>query len=246
MRAEVSRLLNEGRQSSSFEVTETHLLGLPDPVQRYLRSAGILGKRTIRTAHLRQKGVFRRGAKWLPFTAEQWFAANPPGFVWQAQIRLLPLLSFSVTDMFVNGHGALQGKLLSVFKAVDASGPEIDQGELLRYLGEMAWFPTAFLSPFIEWESIGAHTAKVILKLPSIAVSALIHFNDESRPWKMTAQRYMEESGKFLLRPWSGQFSEYRQMAGLLIPTKARVTWHLDSGDWEYFRGDLTHIEYDI
>lgn len=34
----------------------------------------------------------------------QCFATNPPSFVWQAQVQFLPLLSFSVTDMFVDGQ----------------------------------------------------------------------------------------------------------------------------------------------
>lgn len=246
MRAEVSQILNRGRESTAFDITEEHLFHLPEPVQRYLRSVGIVGKRNIRTVRLKQKGVFRRGQRWLPFTAEQFFATDPPGFVWQAQVQFLPLLNFSVTDMFVDGHGRLQAKLLSLFKVVEASGPEADQGELLRYLAEIAWFPTAWLSPYIEWESIDARAAKVTLRLPSLAVSAVLHFDDESRLCRVTAQRHMEEGGRFPLRDWSGQVSEYRRIAGLLVPVKANAMWHLESGDLEYFRGEVTQIEHDI
>jgi hypothetical protein len=82
---------------------------LPEPVQRYLRAVGVVGRRTIRTAHLKQKGRLRQGQNWLPFRAKQWFATSPPGFVWQAQIPFVPLLlNCSVTDAFVEGRKDLK------------------------------------------------------------------------------------------------------------------------------------------
>jgi hypothetical protein len=249
MKAEIDRIVSAGRQSPTYVITEEHLVHLPEPVRQYLRAVGIVGKRNIRTVHLRQKGLFRRkeGERWLSFTAEQYFTTDPPAFVWEAQIRFLPLLSFSVIDMFANGHGKLQAKLLSRFKVAEASGPETDQGELLRYLAECALFPTVFLSPYLEWESIDARTAKVTLRLSSLNVSAWLHFDEESRLCRVTAHRYyLEKSGGFSLREWSGQFSDYRPVSGILIPVKASVIWHLVSGDFEYFRGEIKEIEHDV
>jgi hypothetical protein len=246
MSAEASLILAAGRPAPSFDITEKHLRPLPEPVQQYLRAAGVVGSPSIRTVWLQQEGFFRRGQKWLPLRAEQSFATDPPGFAWQAKIRFLPLLNFSVTDMFFNGHGRLHGKLLSWFKVVDASGPEADQGELLRYLTEMALFPTAWPSPYIEWESIDGRSARATLRLPSVAVSAVIHFDDQYNVCRVTAQRHMEEDGGFVLRQWSGQFSDYQRIHGLLIPVRASASWQLDSGDREYFRGEVTRIEYDV
>ena len=209
---------------------------MPEPVQQYLRAVGVVGRQSIRTARLEQKGVFRRGDNWLPFTADQYFTTNPPGFVWQAKVQFLPMLNFSVTDMFVNGHGRLQAKLLSFFKVADARGPETDQGELLRYLAEIAWFPTGWLSPYIEWESMDQCSAKATLRLSGLSVSAVVHFDDEYRLSRVTAERHMEEASRFPLREWSGQMSDYRPIAGLLVPFRATATWHLASGDLEYFR----------
>jgi hypothetical protein len=215
-------------------------------VQRYLRAVGVVGRQSIRTARLEQKGVFRRGDNWLPFTADQYFTTNPPGFVWKARVQFLPMLNFSVTDMFVNGHGRMQAKLLSFFKVVDARGPETDQAELLRYLAEIAWFPTGWLSPYIEWESMDQCSAKATLRLSGHSVSAVVHFDDEYRLSRVTAERHMEEAGRFPLREWSGKMSDYRPIGGLLVPFRATATWHLASGDLEYFLGEVTRIKYDV
>ena len=240
-------MLERGRRTTTFEITEDHLARLPEPVRRYLRAAGVVGRRNIRTVHLKQMGSMRRraGEKWMPFTAEQWFTTDPPGFVWDARIRLLPLLNFSVTDKFVAGRGGLEAKLLSVFKVADAKGPEVDQGELLRYLGEMAWFPTAWLSSYLEYESIDDRAVSVTMRQPGCAASAVVHFDAEGMVDVVSAERYAEEDGKYSLRKWSGRFSDYRQVNGLLIPTKASVTWHLDSGELEYFRCESGSVEYD-
>ena len=151
-------------------------------------------------------GIFRMktGQRWLPFMADQSFSTDPPAFVWKARIQFLPLVNLSVTNRFVNGRGRLQAKLLSLLSVADAKCPEVDQGELLRFLAETAWFPTAWLSHYLEWESVDAHTAKVTMRISGLAVSAARHFDDESRLCSVTAQRYIIETGRFLLRDWQG------------------------------------------
>jgi hypothetical protein len=37
----------------------------------------------------------------------------------------------------------------------------------------------------------------------------------------------------------------YRQIHGVRIPLKGEAVWKLPSGDFSYFRGEVTEIEYD-
>ncbi len=148
MRQEVLQLLAEGRRARPFVILDEHLFRLPEPAQRYLRRAGVAGKEVMRTVRLKQKGLLRmkEGQKWLLLDAEQYFTTQPPAFAWYANVRRFPFLTFSVADMFLHGHGWLQAKPYSLITIADAKGPEVDQGELLRYLAETIWFPTACLS----------------------------------------------------------------------------------------------------
>jgi hypothetical protein len=77
---EAFELLQQSEQVRPLLITEAHLLGLPEPVQRYLRYAQVIGKETIRAVRLKQKGFMRLqpGQKWLPMVAEQYFTTNPP------------------------------------------------------------------------------------------------------------------------------------------------------------------------
>lgn len=248
MRREALEMLRQGRQARPFAVTEERLPALPEAVHRYLRSVGVTGKEAIRTVHLKQKGFLRlrEGQKWLPLSAEQYFTTDPPAFVWHARVKSLPCVSISVTDMFAHGHGRLRAKLFSAIKITDAHGPEVDQGELLRYLAETVWFPTSWLSDDIRWEGIDAHSAKAILSHAGLTVAAVFHFNDEGQLDGVRAERYREENGKFALRSWSGQMEDYREVAGIRIPMKVRVSWHLETGEFTCFWAELTEIEYNI
>jgi len=155
-----------GRTSSSSSKTEnsnktTSLQGLPHPIQRHLQKAlGVASLnepiRRIKMLSIQQRGRFLLNGKWIDFTARQIFSASSanPGFVWEANMRL-PLLSLfgrsltvpiNVRDAYVNGSGTMVGKLLGALTIVDMRDtPELNEGELSRWLGESIVFPTALI-----------------------------------------------------------------------------------------------------
>lgn len=239
-------LLQQSEQAQPMPITEAQVLGLPKPVQRYLHYAGVVGKEPIHTVRLKQQGLMRQqlGQKWMPLVAEQYFTTSPPAFLWHCTIRPFPLILMSATDRFTGGHGNMLIKLLSVITLGDAHGPEMDQSELQRYLAEMAWFPTAWLSDAIEWQAIDAHSVQATFRDPRVTGSVTLHVNEQGQVTHFTAQRYKEEHGRYLLAPWLVQVEAYQEVDGIRIPTKFEITWHLASGDFSWFRGQITEIEY--
>lgn len=223
-------------------ITEAQILNLPEVMQRYLRYAQVVGKEPIHTVRLKQRGMYRTkpGQKWLPFVAEQSFTADPPAFRWQMSSQLFPLVSLSVTDQFAEGRGSLHIKLWSRITLANARGPEIDEGELQRYLAEMAWFPTAYLSTAIAWRAIDAQSAQATLQEAGVT----LHVNEQGQLTHLTTERYREERGRYQLESWTGQFNDYREVNGIYIPTRFEITWRLASGDFTWMRGELTEIEY--
>jgi hypothetical protein len=243
---EAFELLPQDKQVPPVLITEAHLLILPEPVQRYLRYAHVVGKETIRTVRLKQTGFMRLqpNQKWLPMVAEQYFSTDPPSYLWHGTIQPFPLVSMSGTDRFSDGHGNMHIQLFSFITLANARGPEIDQGALLRYLPEMVWFPTAWLSDYIQWQAIDAQSVKATICYQHVTVSAVLYVNEQGQVTHLTAERSMSEHGQYKLERWSGQFNNYQEVSGVLIPTSVEVTWHLASGDFSYFRGELSEIEY--
>ena len=98
-------------------------------------------------ARLKQEGVFRRGPgqDWVPIEAEQYFTTDRPSFLWHAMLRPGRFFWIEGRDRYDRGKGSMRIRLLSTITVADATGPEIDVSSLVRYLGEMPWFPGAFL-----------------------------------------------------------------------------------------------------
>lgn len=226
--------------------------GLPEPVQRYL--AYVLTERQpyVRTVRLQQSGGFRLGdamAPWKPLSATQRFTVDPPGFVWDARVAILPLVPVRVVDMYKAGKGALRAKILSSVPVADAEpSPELNSGELMRYLGETVWFPTALLpGEGVDWVPIDELSAKATIDHRGTTVSLVFHFNSRNEVERVYAgNRSREVGGTFEPTPWTGHFSNYQVRNGMLIPIDGEVEWNLPGGDLSYWRGHLVEIEHQL
>jgi hypothetical protein len=237
-------LLQHAEQEQLGQITENQVLAMPTCMQSYLKYAQVVGKEPVRTVHLAQKGYMRQKPeqKWIPFVAEQYFSTTPQAFLWHGTMRPFPFFWMTGTDRFSGGHGTMRIKLLSVIPLPLSKGPKMDQGELQRYLGEIIWFPTAWFSDAIEWHAIDEHSVQATLREPGVTGSVAMHVNEQGQLTLVTAERYMGKEG--ILTPWSIQLDGYREAGGMRIPTAFEVTWHPASGDFTWFRGQLTEIEY--
>ena len=234
------------RRSVNGIVTPAMLRVLPRPVQRYLEYTGVVGSRFIETVYLHQQGKFRLGYEkpWMRLKATESYTVDPPGFFWDASFKVAGVPLLNVRDKYEFGHGRMTGKLAGLITLFDVSADELDQGAMLRYLGEMIWFPTAFLSDYISWDEIDDSSAKVTFTDRGKSVSATMFFDDIGRLVNFTAMRYREHDGQFLLDPWSTPILAYGSWAGLKLPSRGQAIWHLESGDLLYTELEVTELEY--
>ncbi|MCW3136656.1 MAG: hypothetical protein N2V77_06960 [Canidatus Methanoxibalbensis ujae] len=243
---EAKGLFRDGEEVIPEIVTDEDIEGLPEPVQKYLKYTQIIGKEKIKTVRLKQSGNFRmkEDQKWMPIKAEQYFNVDSVEFIWIAKVRIAPLVSIYAKDEFIEGKGNLVVKLLGLIKVVDAKGYEVDHGEILRFLAECIWFPSAFLSDYIMWEAIDNSSAKATIGYEGINASAIFHFNEKGEVTKITAKRYREVNGKFALEDWEGQIVEYKTFNGVIIPNKVNIIWKLKTGDFCYDKVEIIDVEY--
>jgi hypothetical protein len=226
---------------------------LPAPVARYLALALAGSASAIRGAHVRWTGEFqmRPGSGWRPFEAEQHFTTRPPGFVWDARIRMMPLVSVRVRDGYVAGEGTMLGRVAGLLTVVEQGGtPEMAAGALARWLGEAVWFPMAFLpgtmpGEGVRWEAMDDATARATVTDGGTTVSADFHFAPTGEITTMTAMRYRDVNGTGVLTAFEGQYRDYARRGGVMIPTSAEVAWVLPEGRFPYWRGRVAAVEYD-
>jgi len=244
--SEVEKLFKERKDVKPEVVTENDIKGLPEPVQRYLGNSQIIGKERIQTVRLKQKGFMRmrEGQKWMPLEAEEYYTTDPPAFIWRGSIEFIPFLSVKARDMLSEGKGEMSIKLLGLISIADASGPEMNQAALVRYLSEAIWFPTAFLSDCIQWEPIDSNSAKATISVNELTASAVFYFNASGELENFIADRYRDDNGQLVLEKWSTPITEYKEINGVRIPSKGDAVWNLSSGDFKYIEVELTDIEY--
>ncbi|HHW08396.1 MAG TPA: hypothetical protein GXX29_00315 [Firmicutes bacterium] len=227
------------------------LAGLPTPVERYLRTVLKDGQPLVAAVTLKHAGTFNMGTdsdKWTPFTSTQHVVTNRPGFVWDARNRISGLTAF-VHDGYVAGKGLLKAKLFGAIKVMEQPGsPELNQGELMRFLAEAAWYPTKLLpGDGLSWEAIDETSARATLTDGDTTVELVFTFDEQGMISSVrSAARYREVNGTLVATPWEGRFWNYQENGGMLIPTEGEVAWLLPEGDKPYWRARIEQIEYEF
>jgi hypothetical protein len=225
---------------------------LPAPVAKYFRLVLKEGQPHIRSANLTQVGEFqvdKEDNSWSQFEAKQYFSANPPSMVWDARIRMAPLLDVQVRDAYMVGQGSMQAKILALVPVVNEhSKPELNAGALQRYLAELVWLPTALLpSDRLKWSAIDSHKALATLTDNHTTVSLEFRFNDLGEITGVFAPaRYREVNGKYEPTPWAGYFYNYQEKDGMRIPTEGYVEWQLGDRAFPYWKGKIVEVNYDF
>jgi len=243
------RLSSDISQPAVFSTEE--LRELPDPVARYFTFALTPGQPFFRRARVDQAGRFRTGdrnAPWRPFTAVEHFTTVPPGFVWDARIRMAPLLVVRVRDGYVAGSGAVLGKLAALVTVADQHGrPELNAGALHRYLAEALWFPTALLPRAgVVWDAVDARTARATMTDRATAVSLEFQFGAQGEIVSAyTPRRYREVNGADVSTPWHCEYRRYAPVHGVMVPLEGEVAWEVPEGRLPYWHGRVLDVEYD-
>ncbi|AIQ14992.1 DUF6544 family protein [Paenibacillus durus] len=245
---QVNQLFSDCPKSNNEIIRKEDLAGLPLPVQKWLERSHIIGKEKIASVRLKQRGLMRtkKGGPWMRAQAVQYFRADEPGFVWQADVQMAPLLHLSGLDNYQEGKGKMSIKLLSLFPVVNAKGPEMDVSTLLRYLAEMPWFPTAALNSYIKWEPINDTSARATMSYRGISASGVFAFSEQGDLISFTAKRYKEVNGKYVLSDWGGVNKEFKEFNGIRIPSKSDIIWIEKTGNFNWYQCEITDIEYNI
>lgn len=226
--------------------------GLPDPVQRYFRTALQDGQPMIAGARVRHRGTFNMdetGERWKAFTSDQKVVLRRPGFDWDARIAMMPGVPVRVHDAYVAGEGILHASLFGIFSVMTLRGAgEIAEGELMRFFAEAAWYPTALLpSQGVRWEAADDRSAYGTLTDGGIRLTLLFSFQEEGLIDTVSAEsRGRSAGGEMIPTPWRGRFWNYEERSGMLVPLEGEVAWLLPEGRKPYWRGRITELVHEM
>jgi hypothetical protein len=223
---------------------------VPAPVQRYFSAVLQDRQPVVAAVRVEHKGTFNIGQeeeRWKPFTSTQRVITRRAGFDWDARVAMMPGLRMHVHDAYVAGEGILHAAVLGLVPMVNLHGTdEMAKGELMRFLAEAVWYPTALLpSQGVLWDAVDAHSARATLKDGDITVTLLFHFNEEGLIHTVRAEaRGRTVSGIVVPTPWRGRFWNYATEGGMRVPLDGEVAWLLPAGARPYWRGRITQLSY--
>lgn len=235
----IQELANSSADFDELRYSENEIGHLPIPVQRYFNYALSDGQRYVSDLRVKQTGGFKTKLEndFVPITAEQYFTARNPGFVWVGKTK-----TFKARDSYINGVGNLSVYLFGILRIMKYSGHSANQAELLRCLGECVWMPTSLLPDENKrWEAIDKNHAKLIMNYQGLEVYYEIEFNDKGQIVSMLTERYTDDENKSL---WLGKVSDYEQEHGMMVPKAIEASWIIDGETKPYARFNITEMEF--
>ena len=248
----LGKKLEAFRRTGRVTAYAVHDLGpLPVPVQNYFRAALAEGQKPVTAVDLEQIGTINLSettAQWKPFTAGQRVVTQRPGYVWSARIPRagLPVL---VQDAYVGGEGILRvllGGLVTQANLRDRG--ELARGELMRYLAETPWYPTALLPDAgVTWCPVDEHSARATIHDGELSVTLLFRFGGDDLISTVRAEARGRMSGTTtVLRPWQCRLWNYALRDGLRVPLEGEAAWISPAGARPYWRGKITTVRYEF
>lgn len=251
-RLEASRIDEKAQPPSKARYSSSELEGLPAPVQRYFRAVLTDGQPIIAAATLEVSGTFNMsatGEQWKSFNSQQLVVTRRPGFLWDAQISMMPGLPVRVVDSYITGQGLLHAAILGLFTMAKVSGAgEIARGEFMRFFAEAAWYPTALLpSQGVRWQAVDDCSANATIVDGPLTLTLLFRFNDDDLMASFRAEARGGMVDKVVvMAPWEGRWSNYQTQDGMTVPFTGEVAWIRPKGRRSYFIGDVTSLKYEF
>ena len=249
---EAARIDAKFKPSCPTRYDSRELEGLPAPAQRYFHAVLKEGQPVITAATVELAGTFNLSAtdaQWKPFTSRQRVVTRRPGFLWDAQVSMLPGLTVRVLDSYIAGKGLLHAAVLGLFTVAEVGGGgEIARGEFMRFFAEAAWYPTALLpSQGVRWEAVDDVSANATIVDGPFTLTLLFRFNDAGLIDSFRAEARGAMVGKEMrMLPWEGRWSNYHRRDGMTVPFTGEVAWLRPEGRKSYFIGSVTKLAYEF
>ncbi|MDZ5783093.1 DUF6920 family protein [Marinococcus luteus] len=245
---EIASLSTASENDPAMKITQERIETLPLPVARWLMNIGLAGKHEIQSVRLKQTGLMKlkpSQKKWYQSNAEQYITVKEPAFLWKAEIKMLPFINIVGRDLFMNGRGQMKIKLASIIPIVNiADNEKLNQSTLQRYLLELPWYPSAALSPYIQWKQIGEFSAEATMDYNGVSGSAIYQFSAKGNVEKISAHRYKDSSKNAKLPECVGEVVENSNIEGINIPTTLNVSWMLDEGKFTWYKVKVKDIRF--
>jgi len=241
-------LLEENKPSEINIFTEELVKNLPEQIKKYLLICGYMNTAVPINADVywsESQIKLKPEKEWSELQTTQFNSVNPI-----ARISLMRFLSMPVyaRDIYNDGYGEMNGKLFNLFKVVFDNTQKTAQGVLLTAFSEFLVIPGYLLSANVVWDSLNENSVRATLTDNGFVVSGIFHFDENGlfRHFETDERYYYVEKNTYKNVKWSVFVDSYKNHGNIKIVEKVRVMWHFPEGDFEYFKGTIDKIEFNV
>lgn len=227
-------------------VTEKDLVSLPEPVKKYLRYVGAVGKPKVDNVKIVFEGEMREKDKdWFAFTSEQYNFFEEPTrlFFMKAKIKGLSTYGY---HRYKQEEASMSVKLLSLFPVVQIGKPELFPTETVTFFNDLCLFaPAALIDDRIFWKKIDNRSAKATFTNKGTTISAILYFNEKGQLVNFVSHDRIAID-EMKTYPFSTPVKNYLNSNGFNLPTYGEAVWLYPDGEFVYGRFELKRIEYNV
>jgi hypothetical protein len=228
-------------------LTEADIEYLPEPVKKYIRSSGSIGKPKVNNFRIEFKGQIRQNeqSEWMPFTTVQYnfMETTSRFFFMKAVMKKLPVAGY---HRFSNGKAYMDIRLFSLLRVQYLSGPEADISETVTFFNDMCCMaPATLTDKRIKWLETCDNKVRAEFTSNNITISAWLYFNDKGELINFISDdRYaMVDNNTVLRLRWSTPLRDVSDIDGFNLAKSAETIYSYPEGDFCYGTFNLIHVE---
>ena len=247
---EVKIGLEESRKIPNVTLTESAIAHLPEPIQKYIRYTGCIGKPIVNNFRIVFSGKIRDHAEpvWMPLISEQYNFIKTPTrlFYLDATMNGLPVAGF---HCFKNGVAYMDIRLLSIFKIAHQSGKVMNVSETVTFFNDMCVMaPATLIDSRIEWLEVQGNNVKAAFSNNGITISAWLYFNEKGELVNFTSEdrSALGKNGETIKLKWSTPLRDYKAISGFRLSSNAEAIYTYPEGDFTYATFELKDIGYNL
>jgi hypothetical protein len=231
-------------------LVDSDLASLPEPIQRYLRYTGAIGKPKIQNLHAEFVGKMKlkEDGRWMNITAEQYNFYDQPARIFYIKSRLFGI-PFDGLHVYANGAATMKIKFASLIPVANAFGPIMTEGETVTLFNDMCVLaPATLISDNVKWQMIDPLTVKATFSNQGYTISAVLHFNEKGELINFVSDdRYQALAGnKYEQFRWSTPVRDYKESNGRTFATYGEAVWDMPKGKFVYAQFSIHKLEYNV
>ncbi len=231
-------------------LTEASIASFPEPVQRYLRVTGNVGKPRVAAVLVKfDTELFNApGRAGMRGPSDQYDRFDIPKRLFFMTTRMYGL-PVAVLHDYDGTRASMRVRIASLFNMVDLHSEVLAKAETVTILNDLCAFaPSWFTDNRLSWQPLDDHHAGVTFQNGPYRVSATLEFSEQGELVDFVSddRAALQQDGSLRQARWSTPLRDYKQFNGRQVPGFGKAIWHYPEGDFTYGRFTVRDARFDL